>query len=505
LTGNKILNLKAGIEKFIAGLILSLILSGFAYSAEQDYFDVYALEVEGVIHNFLSGRFNDDELADIAIIYSPHADRNTRYLGLYLHKANGEFRPRADYLIELPNSTVQVDAGDVDDDRLDEIVIIDADGVSRIDFSPQTGLSQPRRIIKRETLFSIPLFQGILVIPFLYDFSSSPGLEVIVPVPRGIALYEKGDDGTYQILNFLDAAASSRKLARKMKNLSGFKNHDIQISLPDLMVMDGNLDGFRDLYFLWEDRLLCYFQDSTGNFSQIPDLELDLKGDNLVSYQQSRLVDCNGDRRPDLIVVNTAGGITSTESKLRIYLADMSGRISSRYNSEISLSDSHCNLLVDDFNGDNVMEIAVPAVEMGTFAATKIFLTKKTDLHLLIYTVNAGVPGNEPDKRLDYEFRFNFDDCNPTGEVSIDWSGKYNDDNLLDAVFSDGNGRILFYWGNDRDFLSKKADLEVTLDHASCVYPIHLDSDRFSDLIVEHNLTGRYDRLTVLKNKSGEL
>ena len=497
--------MNAGIKVLFAGLFLFMLLSGFADAAEQDYFDVYALEIEGVIHNFLTGRFNDDALTDIAVIYSPHGDRNTRYLGLYLHKTTGEFRPRADYLIELPGSAAQIDAGDVDDDNLDEIVIIDADGVSRIDYSPETGLSQPRRIIKKETLFAIPLFQGILALPFIHDISGAPGLEIIVPVPRGLAIYEKGDDGTYQILNLLQAAASNQKLSRRMKNFSRIKNRDIQISLPEILVVDGNLDGYKDLYFLWENRLLCFFQDSTGNFSQSPNVELDLTPANPVSFQQGRLADCNGDRRPDLAVVNTAGGITSTESKLRIYLSDTDGNISGRSAGEINLSDSHCNLMLGDFNNDNIMEIVIPAVEMGTFAATKIFLTKKTDLHLLVYPVSSGIPDKEPLKRLDYEFRFNFDDCNPTGEVSIDWSANYNGDNLLDAVFCDGNGRILFFWGNEKDYLSKKPDLEVTLNHASCVYPVQLDSDTLYDLIVEHNLTGRYDRLTVLKNKSNEL
>ena len=139
---------------------------------------------------------------------------------------------------------------------------------------------------------------------------------------------------------------------------------------------------------------------------------------------------------------------------------------------------------------------------MGTFAATKIFLTKKTDMHLLIYTMNANHISNEPNKRLRYEFKFNFADMNPVSEVSFNWLGNYNSDRLLDAVFCDGNGRVLFYWGHQTEYLSKSPDLEIPLDHPSQVFPVNLNDDNFSDLIIEHNLGGRYDRLSLLINKS---
>ena len=220
---------------------------------------------------------------------------------------------------------------------------------------------------------------------------------------------------------------------------------------------------------------------------------------------QSQLVDCNGDKRPDVAVSLTAGGVTNTETTLRYYLADSNGKIGMTESQEVNLSDSHCNLMVTDFNRDGLPEIVVPAVEMGAIAASKMFLLKKTDLHLLIYPIRNGLPITEPAKRFEYEFRFDFENPNPTGEISINWAADYNDNSLLDAVFSDGNGRLLFFWGNESDFLSRRPDLEITLDHPSAVYPIQLNSGSLSDLIVEHNLTGRFDRLTVLKNRNNKM
>ena len=144
--------------------------------------------------------------------------------------------------------------------------------------------------------------------------------------------------------------------------------------------------------------------------------------------------------------------------------------------------------------------MAVPAIELGALAATKMFLMKNSDIHLLVYSFESGIPDDEPSRRMKYGFRFNFDDPQPASEVAVDWSADYTGDGLYDLVFSDGRGKLQFFWGNSSEYLSKKSDLEITLDHPSLIRPVRLGG-RFSDIIIEHNLSGRTDRLTVLKNK----
>ena len=112
-------------------------------------------------------------------------------------------------------------------------------------------------------------------------------------------------------------------------------------------------------------------------------------------YLESVLADCNRDGKLDVIVSNTAGGITNTETNIKISLADPNGGISSIPTREITLSDSHCNLMIGDFNMDGRHDMAVPAVELGALAATKMFLMKKADLHLLIYPLVNGLPDDE--------------------------------------------------------------------------------------------------------------
>lgn len=484
----------------VAFLGLFILAASHIIAADQDMFDIYSIEVEGHIDGYVTGKFNDDNLTDLIVIYSPHANRYTRYLGLYLQKETAGFRPRADYLITLPNSVAHLDVGDIDGDNFDEIVLIDFDGISTIKYSENSGLSDPQRLISVSTIYSTPFVRGILVEPFIYELTNQPGNELIVPTPGGYSIFNYLNNSLKQT-GSLAAPLAEHIAVVNAKDFSAQNSMKLQLVLPELKIIDGNLDGLLDIYFLWDSKICCFFQNDNNGFAQAPDFVRFNLLDDFTGYSKSYLTDCNNDNRPDLISISTTGGISSTETKLRLYLADQEGVIPDNFTDEINLSDSYSNLLVGDYNSDNIPEIVIAAVEMGTFAATKIFLTKKADMHLLIYNINSDHLSNEPDKRLRYEFRFDFDDINPVCEVSLNWQGNYNSDRFRDAVFCDGGGRLLFYWGHETEYLSKKSDLEILLDHPSQVYSINLNGNNYSDLIVEHNLRGRYDRLSLLINK----
>jgi len=471
-------------------------------AADQDMFEIYSLEVEGHICEFVTGEFNNDNLIDLIVIYSPHSNRYTRYLGLYLQKETAGFRPRADYLITLPNSTAHLDVGDIDGDNIDEIILIDFEGISVIKYSEASGLSDPKRLVTISTLYSTPYVQGIFIEPFIYELTDRPGNELIVPTPGGYSIFNYADNSLKRT-GQLTAPLAENMAAVNTKDFSSEKSLELQLAIPELRIIDGNLDGLSDIYFLWNNRVCCFYQDNENGFGQMPDFVRFNISDDHTGYTKSYLTDCNNDKRPDLITISTSGGISSTETKLRLYPADQRGVIADNFTDEINLSDSYSNLMVSDYNSDNIPEIVIPAVEMGTFAATKMLLTKKTDMHLLIYNMKADHINNKPDKRLMYEFRFNFTDINPVSEVSFDWLGNYNSDRFLDAVFCDGNERLLFFWGHQTEYLSKNPDLEIPLDHPSRAHPVDLNDDNYSDLIIEHNLSGRYDRLSLLINKSG--
>lgn len=479
-----------------------LLLSLEAFTADQDVFDIYSLEIEGVIYGFLLGDFDGDEKSDIAIIYSTFSDLETRYIGLFIQQGSSGFSERPDYLTKFAATVAHVNAGDLNNDGRDELILIGSDGIYLVQFSSGTGFSQPVLIVRQKTVYSCPFFFGIITDPFLFELNSNPGPEMVVPVGSGYIVFEKTEDGNYSILNQLLVPIAGHNSTRSIKEFGRKAASGFRIDLARVIVTDGNLDERPDIYFLWDRKVCCFFQDATGNFPQTPDTRVDFYPQTTGGFIQSHLIDVNGDRRPDIVVSRTSGGITNTETKVRVYMSSSYGQVEQNFSKEITLSDSHCNLMLDDFNGDNIIDLALPAIELGAMAATKMFLFKKTDLHILIYPFKSGVPSDEPAKRMQFEFRFNFDDPQPTGEVTVDWSGDYNGDDLNDLAFCDGKGKVNLFWGRDHDYLPKKSDLEISLDRPSQIYPVHLNNGRYSDIIVEHRLTGKMNRLTIMKNRN---
>lgn len=484
---------------FITTLVLSFYIP--VQSADQDFFDVFGLEIEGLIYGYTLADVNGDELMDIAMVYSKPDNLPVKYLGLYLQDGSTGFNVQPDYLIELDSATAQIDGGDIDGDGKDEILSVDGNGVTAVSLSEAGGLVS-NGIINTRTIYSFPLFNGILDRIFLVDINGVPGAEIIIPTPKGYTIYERDENNNFQILNRLNVPIACGNTRRGLSEFTLNSGARLLIDLADIHARDGNGDGRVDLYFLW-DRMVCiFFQDESGNFAQSPDVRVNVFPANANGMLQSRLKDFNGDNRPDLAVSYTTGGITSAETKIRFHMADADGRIQPFYRKEITLSDSHCNLLVDDYDGNQQVDLAVAAVELGALAVTQMFLMKKTNLHLLIYPFKDGLPEDEPVKRIKYDFRFNFDDPMPTGEISLDWSSDFSGDNRYDLVFIDGRGTVSFYWGQAEDYLSRKPDLEINLEHPARVYPVHLNSGRNMDIVIRHNFSGRFDRLTVLRNKS---
>jgi hypothetical protein len=471
-------------------------------AADQDLFDIYQLEIEGEIHDFLCGDIDGDGPADIVIVYSPYDDYSTRYLGLYLQRKDTGFNIRPDYLVPISLAAAQMNLADLDQDGRSEIVIMDSEGVSALKFSKSAGLSDPIAIIRQKTIFSSPVYHGIMVDPFVFEINNQPGPEIIIPAAKGYAIYERGDKGAYQILNQIEVPILDCNHVKSIQDLAGRGKPCLSMNFPAIRVIDGNLDGRNDLYLLWDRRFCCFFQDATGNFPQTPDNQNEFYTAHTKGYFQSCLEDFNGDGRPDVAVSYTSGGITNTETRVRFYMADANGRVSPNFVKEIVLSNSHCNLLIQDYDNDRNPEMVIPAVEVGSLAATKIFLMKKADLHLLVYTFKDGIPSDEPSERFKYEFRLNLDDPYPMGEVALDWSADFNGDGLNDLVFSDGNGKIKFFWGKRPGFLSSKPDLEIPADHPYEIHPVKLEKGKFSGAIIRHCLNGRIDRLTVMKNNN---
>jgi len=474
----------------------------YTYSADQDMIDVYKPEIEGSIYDFISGDFNGDKLKDLAIIYSSVSDSDSGHAAIFIQSGESGFSRRADLIFDLPPSAAQIDAGDINGDGSDEIVIVDSRGILAYHYGKVAEQRALARIIEENTIYSTPIFRGIVVSPILAKLSNAQLPDIICPNHQGYSIWRIGSDRNFHLLSNLAAPLISRSSGKGLRDLTGSKLTEFSFSSGTFYPMDGNHDGRTDLYFIIDNDFCCYYQNGNGGFSSAPDFRFDFCAEQPDVFVQSRLLDLNNDGSPDLIASCTSGGITRAESRVRFYLSGSDGRVSAIPQKEIKLSDSYCGLLINDYNSDGQLEMIVPAVELGAIAATKMLLMKKADLHLLVYPISNGFPENEPFIRPSFEFQFNFDNPDPTREVYVDWSADFNGDKLIDMVMCDGSGYLQFFMGRSKDFLPRKPDLKIALDHPLAIRPLNLKGSSKSDLVIEHVNNGGLNHLTVLRNKS---
>jgi hypothetical protein len=215
--------------------------------------------------------------------------------------------------------------------------------------------------------------------------------------------------------------------------------------------------------------------------------------------QQSQLVDYDRDGRLDLICCRSDGGISGAQTDITFFNAAdiLLGRRVEGH--RITLTDACGNLIVGDFNNDGNPELAVPAVELGILSTVQKMITKKTDVHVLIYPIdNHGQPSKEPTVRRELSCRLDFEQADPTADIRLNWAGDYDGDGLADLVVADGGGQLMFYRGLAREYIESKASLVLDMPSPNQIRPTQLNNDGRDDLVIIHKPARGTTRLTLL-------
>ncbi|MFQ5607041.1 MAG: FG-GAP repeat domain-containing protein [Candidatus Zixiibacteriota bacterium] len=481
-------------------LLLALTVTP-ARAADQDHFRVQELSIDGWMLGALVGDFNGDNLGDLALIYLPAAgDDMRRFIGLFSHDRTTGFGSRPTHITPLPTTASQFQVVDVQGDGADEIVFVDDRGVQSLSWSGTEGFSPSVRVARRQSVYQAGVFRGALMSDFALEINGLPGPEFVIPTAAGVAIYEAGENGVYELLNEIalksvGTHADVRQLFRRAPSRS------YVIEPPEVKALDANLDGRLDLYFLWSDHLYVFLQDETGNFPRTADQEITLSSPALRESCYPLLVDCNGDGRPDLVALRLQGGISAAECKVDFYHSDQTGRLASVPNKSLSLSQARTSMILTDIDGDGLPELALPAVELGAVSTIKMMMQKRGGLYLLIYDLQNGLPNDEATVRKKFSFALDFETEAPDEEVIFDWSADYNNDGLMDLVFSTGDGNLEIYYGAGRGFIEADPSIETPLVNAGGITPYELNRDGRSDLVVERVNSGRVNGVWALLSK----
>ncbi len=473
----------------VAGIVISP--SGVAYSAGDDFFLEQTFDIPGVILGFQAADFNGDGHQDLALLTSE--DPTKRIMLVYLQRESDRFPPTVSQRFELPPTVNMFQAEDLDGDGLSEIYVIDYDGLRQYRHDGIKFAAKAKIQLPGPTIFTAGIEGAVLTDPFIHVISGRP--VVFIPTVSGYQLWEYrgGKFSQFDEIPFTHVVFKGERSVKHFGNAMPL----FALRLPEIVV--GRRAERAEINLIWPDRLAVFLEGNGGKFSDSEPIHFHFLKSSPGNLCLSKLVDFDLDNRFDLICSQSRGGISGALTEVSFYGSDRLRQASTTATHTISLTDACGNLMIDNFDRTGGLELAVPAVELGTMSTVKMMITKKTDLYLLIYPIdNLGRPSPEPTVRHKMTCRLDFDRANPVEDVRIDWSGDYDGDGLPDLVLADGGGQLMFYRGSAEGYLESKAEQVLNMSSPDIIKPLDLNGDERSDLVIIHKPDQASTRLTLL-------
>lgn len=479
------------------GMAILFLLAGTLHGASDDFFVHQQIDVSGTILGTLEADFSGDGNIDIVLLAADQSGRRT--LESYIQRESGRFPPSPGQTLDMPSSISKMQSLDIDNDGRMELYFLDGNGLWQYTHNGDEFSERPKALISIPTMFGGGIEGRLLSQDCIYFISGRP--VAFIPVTNGYSLWEY-TEGKFKARGLLSFSHLLSAIDRPVKLFSGHSLEQqewYRINIPAIVIADSNGDDLDDIYLMWFDRLALFAADEQGQFSSENSLRFRFQDPAAGNLCQSRLVDFDRDGRLDVVCSRSAGGISGARTDINFFHSTQIRRRDRTGNYAVSLTDACGNLLIDDFDGSGRPELVVPAVELGIMSTVKKMITKKTDLHILIYPIdNLGRPAQEPMVRKKISCRLDFESADPTADIRINWTGDYDGDGRNDLVVADGGGQLVFYRGAAENYLESKADLVLDISDPDEIRPVHLNSDGQTDLVIIHKQVEGTTRLTLL-------
>ena len=463
------------------------------HAAGDDFFLRQNIDVAGIILGCRQNDFNGDGKVDLAMIVTEPDGRRTAKI--YIQRESGRFPPSASQTLDLPPSTNMIQCRDMDGDGRSELITIDHDGMRVFVHNGEQFDLGPKDEVPGPSVFNAGIQGSVLPHNFIYQVSGQ--WMAFMPIADGFLLWEY-NSGKFERSHRIQIPHAIIRSERPVK-LFGEMAPVFTMALPEITISDNNGDGLDDIYFVWPSRIAIFHQDESGGFRHDDRIDFNFQQPTSGNLCQASLVDFDLDGRLDLVCSQSIGGISGAHTEINFYGSDRFRNQNRTASHQVSLTDAHGNLMIENIDRSGGMELVVPAVELGIMSAVKMMITKKTDFHLLIYPIdNLGRPATNPAVRRKMTCRLDFDNADPTANIRFNWSGDFDGDGLPDLVFADGGGQLMFYTGTTDEYIEKKAGLVLDMPAPDYIRTTQLNGDGRSDLIIIHKPGNQKTRVTLL-------
>jgi len=475
-------------------LVCILWLPTGARAADTEFFDRNELFIDGPIEDILIADIDLDQLADIFVFYRQDNPGNDECRISFFHQdPRDHFKNTIKQSWALEGDGGFFDVADVSGDSLRELVALNRRGVTYYKLAGSVFDDSSYSLFTPLELPGVPP-DAMMGLDFCWPLIGGRGEVVSVPRIDHLELWSQDDQGKYAPADSLRCRTIVHPPARRRyqpENMAGGVS-GITYALPApankitpasseifLSSITG-ITGFRR-----DDLTSVDFSEGlrvTSANAAAPFFSRGPFGSGVLTR------DINGDGSSDLLRWLAYGGITEARTEIEIFYGPLSAQTSMTPHYRITVDNVTAYPMLADLDGDQLQDIVLCAIELGTITAAKMIVVKNANLYLLAYRQRPDNSfGEDADERLKVDCRLDTESPDLLSRVPARFVGDLNSDGLADFVVCPGEDEFHVYLGQEGRLLPREESLVIDCESPMAVYPADLDHDRKTDLVVLHH------------------
>lgn len=520
------------LSKNLISLFLIIAISSFVAGesrAENDFFDVYNLCLEGDHVDYLVDDLNNDGLNDCLFFHTKKNKVISRHFSIFYQTVNG-FNNKADQSFEIDPEAIIFDTADVHMKSGKEIVFFKSTGVFYYEREDGHYNQTPKILLKTNSIFKLADKTFLEHLDFARDLNDDGIDEIMVPQFNNCVIYYRDRNGGYGLKSRLNvrmqnSIVSSKEVSRYL--VSSFVT-------PNIIIADYNRDQRNDIIVIQDTYLKVFFQDKQGNYSNDNSKYIDLgfeitqayslKLRNINPEQRDRLKDragirclrdINDDGLLDIVIEKLllGGGNLNPKKQIHVFFGkevsgdSLKGGIFNKVPDHIiTNSGFQVRSWVVDLNNDRKLDIMVPVIQIGLFNIISMLLTGDINVTSFVYLMDdTGRYPKEADDVL--SFTVEFDRTGRKLPVA-NFDGDYNGDGRIDLLGADEDNLVIHYCAGDGK-INEDTDVKFPIEipnNGRKVKPRKINADAKSDVVIiypriQNENTRRENNVCILISK----
>ncbi len=473
---------------------------------DQDFFNIYDLEVDGKFKFHIVEDLNNDQKPDVILIHEG-VDKE-RLISIFYQHDDG-FHKDADQTWEFDNRVILFDIGDVSKDSKKEIVCILKDGIYYYQLENGKFNQSIHKLLDTGSIFVVPNKDSISSWNFVRYINDDQIDDLFIPLFDSYGIFYKNETGNYEFNSKITVPLTAELSdSRQANRIGDFAS--VRYTTATFLFKDYNQDNRSDIIALDEDKLFVFFQGENGGFSNDSgqhkiiniienkkNLQISIGVKNEKEQLKiNKIADINNDGLFDIIAqkMDTQASMLDPTSQLQIYLGKKSdsntGAIFDKTPDQIIVCEGmQLGSELKDLNNDNNFDLIVPSVKLGVLKIVKMLLMRRATFEVLIYNSDSsGKYSSTPDFKTDLSIEFSY---SGGATVPVNDFNDYNGDGQTDILTCRSNKELNIYFGSSGSLFTKqKPDVEFKIplpQNGSGITPVSLNDDNKMDLIIDYS------------------